>query len=103
MLVIPTLYYANVTWPAGPWMTEQHKTALIRDAVLPYLRLCRLCVTGFLVLFGAGYLPYRWHVDRLIALAVGASVFWAFVFLALFFISVVPAEQQKREKATMFL
>lgn len=97
VFIVPPLFYATASWPAGPCMTEQRKTVLIRNAVLPFLRLSGFCVTGFLLLFAAGFLPYRWRVDRIVAFAVGSSVFGFLVFLPLFFIPTVPGPEEQEQ------
>jgi hypothetical protein len=99
VFVIPPLYYAMSQWPAGPRMTDDRKTRMIRDAVKPYLRLSGLVVTGFLILYASGYLPRRWHIDRVVGFAIGQAVFGTAIFLPLFFIPVKKNPEAKTRKA----
>ena len=92
IFVLPPLYYAMVFWPVGKEMDDDRKTEMLRDTVTPYVRLTGLTISGFLVLFFAGMLPFKWHVDRLVAYFAGQSFFGILIFAPLYLVKTTPGD-----------
>jgi hypothetical protein len=100
IIAIPPLYYPMITWPAGPEMDADRKSKLVRDAVLPYVRVTALVVVLFVALFAGGLLPRDWHLDRLVAFILGQVIFGFGIFLPIRFVPIVPQLKNKAPKSS---
>ena len=96
LFALPVLYYAMIMWPAGSDVDADRKWKLIGDAAKPYITASGLVAAIFVPVYYCGFLPQHWGWDRLMAFAIGQSVFGLGIFLPLFCIPQAATPSTKK-------